>query len=74
MADTTTVAPPAADILVGVIQIAEFLFGDGHKYSRRVHHMISLGLIPTFRMGKLICAKKSALVAAIATLETAEVA
>ena len=48
------------DVLDGADQIAGFLFGDKKK-RRRVYHLAERGLIPVFRLGQAICARKSAL-------------
>lgn len=48
------------DILRGAEDIAEFLFGD-KKQRRRVYHVASTSRLPCFRLGAILCARKSKL-------------
>lgn len=60
----------AEDILRGAEEISEFLFGDNARnFRRRVYHMVENGIIPTFRMGNTVCARKSTLMAWIESQE-----
>jgi hypothetical protein len=56
----------AGDLLEGADAIAEFMFGTKDK-RRRVYHLI--GVLPVFRLGNTICARKSALLAMIENQE-----
>lgn len=53
--------PLASDILEGAEAISHFLFGSTTK-SRRVYRMAEAKELPVFRVGSLICARKSTLV------------
>jgi hypothetical protein len=55
---------PGADLLEGAEAIAKFLFGT-ERHRRRVYYLVETGRLPTFRIGKLIYARKSALTAMI---------
>jgi hypothetical protein len=48
------------DLLRGAEQIAEFLFGD-QKLRRQVYHLAATSTLPTFKLGSMICARKSVL-------------
>jgi hypothetical protein len=61
-----TPVPPATgdkladDILTGADEIAEFLFGS--KESRRkVYYLAECSRLPIFRLGSVLCARKSVL-------------
>jgi len=61
------------DILVGGHAIAEFIFGD-QKYHKRLYHLSSSKIpierrIPTFRLGDVLCARKSTILKWIAEQE-----
>ena len=58
----------ADDLLRGADEIAAFLFGD-KSYRRRVFHLVATSKIPVFRIGSMICARKSTLMAWIAGQE-----
>ena len=57
--------PIAADILRGADDIAAFLGLD----KRAVYHAASRNKLPTFRLGAIICARRSTLMAWIAEQE-----
>lgn len=59
----------ANDLLRGGDEIAEFMFGDRAK-RRKVYYMAERKLIPAFRMGDILCARKSTLIDFIARQET----
>lgn len=63
----------ADDILDGADEIALFLWGDAKK-KRRVYHLAECGLLPVFRLGQLVQARKSTLVAHIENEERRVVA
>lgn len=50
----------AADLLHGAEAIAEFMFGDP-KQRRKIYHMVEMQKLPTFRLGGILCARKSTL-------------
>lgn len=50
----------AKDLLRGAAAIAEFLFGD-RKFRRKVYHLAKTSNIPVFKMGSMLCARKSVL-------------
>jgi hypothetical protein len=58
----------AGDILYGASGIAEFLYGDV-TLRRRVYNLIETGRLPHFKLGAGLCARKSVLLAWIATQE-----
>lgn len=58
----------AADILRGADAIAEYLFGD-KKQRRKIYHLAEQSHLPVFRLGALLCARKSTLVDWIAEQE-----
>ncbi len=53
-------APLSSDILEGADKIANFLFGDPGQ-RRRVYWLAEKQSLPVFRLGQLICARKSTL-------------
>jgi hypothetical protein len=59
----------AGDILYGAEGIAEFVYGDG-KLRRKVYNLVETARLPHFRLGAVICARKSVLLAWIATQES----
>ncbi len=59
--------PLAGDILRGASAIAAFM-----GFERRViYHLASKGTLPVFRMGDIVCARKSTLVAWVIQQEAA---
>lgn len=50
----------ADDLLEGAEAIAEFFYGDNKK-RRKIYHVAEGGNLPTFRMGAILCARKSTL-------------
>ncbi|EPY00619.1 hypothetical protein [Magnetospirillum fulvum] len=63
--------PPAClshDLLRGAEEIAEFIFGDRGQ-RRKVYHLCEKSRIPTFKLGSLLCARKSTLLRWIAEQE-----
>ena len=54
------------DTLEGAAEIAEFLFDDSSaRGQRRVYHLVESSKLPVFRLGNIICARKSTLLAHI---------
>jgi len=52
----------AADLLRGADQIAGFLFGDP-KERRKIYHLAETSRLPVFRLGSVLCARRSILTA-----------
>jgi hypothetical protein len=50
----------AEDLLRGADAIAEFFYGD-KKQRRRIYHLIASSHFPHFKLGSMICARKSIL-------------
>jgi hypothetical protein len=48
------------DLLRGASEIAEYLFGDG-RLRRKVYHLVATSNVPVFKLGSIICARKSIL-------------
>lgn len=58
----------AGDLLYGAAAISEFLFGTP-KERRRVYTLDTAGAIPTFRLARVLCARRSSIEAAITARE-----
>ncbi len=58
----------ADDMLRGADQIAGFLLGDP-KERRKIYHLSETSRLPVFRLGAVLCARKSVLLAWIAQQE-----
>lgn len=56
------------DVLTGAGQIALFLFGDT-KQRRRIYNLVENDSLPVFRLGSVVCARKSVLTDWIADQE-----
>jgi hypothetical protein len=65
---TTSLATTSGDILHGAEGIAKFLYGD-EKWRRKVYNLIATRRLPHFRLGSMICARKSVLLAWITAQE-----
>jgi hypothetical protein len=50
----------ARDLLRGADAIAHFIYGDP-GYRRRIYHLASTSKLPVFKLGSMICARKSKL-------------
>ncbi|MCW5703774.1 MAG: DNA-binding protein [Bradyrhizobium sp.] len=50
----------ADDLLRGAEEIAEFMFND-RRLTRRVYHIAATSRLPHFKLGALLCARKSKL-------------
>jgi|SRR5258707_10197888 hypothetical protein len=48
----------AKDLLRGAEEIAQFLFGD-RALRRKAYHLVASSNFPAFRLGSLVCARKS---------------
>ena len=60
----------ADDLLEGAEEIARFMFGSEGK-RRRVYHLAARSNLPLFRLGDVICGRRSTLLAWIAEQEKA---
>ncbi|TYO68493.1 hypothetical protein FXV83_00380 [Bradyrhizobium hipponense] len=58
----------ADDLLEGAEEIARFMFGSPDK-RRRVYHLAARSDLPLFRLGEVICGRRSTLLAWIAEQE-----
>jgi hypothetical protein len=58
----------AKDLLMGAAAIAAFMFGDEGE-RRRVYWLAESGRIPVFRLGAILCARKSSLLRSFEALE-----
>lgn len=47
------------DLLRGAEAIAEFLYGD-RRLRRKIYHLVATSNLPVFKLGSMICARKSA--------------
>lgn len=52
--------PLGSDLLRGADQIAEFMFGTPTE-RRKIYHLAETSKIPVFRLGALLCARRSTL-------------
>ena len=52
------------DLLRGASEIAKFIFGDPSE-RRKVYHLANMGALPVFKMGAILCARKSSLLTSI---------
>jgi hypothetical protein len=62
---TDTVQPPTADLLYGVPAISEFL----GITAAAVYHLAAKKRIPTFKVGKTVCARRARILEAFEQLE-----
>jgi hypothetical protein len=58
----------ASDLLKGADEIAAFMFGSRTK-RRRIYHLVAHSKLPIFRLGDLICSRRSTLLAWISEQE-----
>ena len=70
--DSTGPSILADDLLVGAMAIATFVFGRAEAAERRrVYWLAETDELPVFRLGSMICARKSTLLQHIAEREVA---
>ena len=50
----------SGDMLRGADEIAEFFYGDKDQ-RRKVYHLVATSNLPVFKLGSMICARKSIL-------------
>lgn len=60
----------STDILIGAAAISEFLLGDASE-RRRIYHLAAKNELPCFRLGAVLCARKSTLLDWIKSRELA---
>lgn len=58
----------APDLLRGAEEIAAFLYGSGRE-RRNVYHLVETASLPHFRLGNLVCARRTTLLAWIENQE-----
>jgi hypothetical protein len=58
------------DLLYGAAAISRFVFGN-EEDRRKVYCLANSGSIPTFKMGAVLCSRRSSIAAAIAEKERA---
>ena len=71
--DTGEVRPLGSDLLRGADEIAEFMFGTPME-RRKIYHLADTKKLPVFRLGALLCARKSTLLSWIEAQESAAAA
>lgn len=57
---TGEVRPVSDDLLRGADRIAEYLFGDAGE-RRKIYHLAEKSRLPVFRLGAVLCARRSVL-------------
>jgi hypothetical protein len=50
----------ASDLLKGADEIALYLFGD-REQRRKIYHLVATSRLPVFKLGSVICARRSVL-------------
>jgi hypothetical protein len=60
----------ADDLLRGARQISHFIFGEA-KHGSKIYYLARNSRLPVFRMGGMLCARRSILMAWIASQEGA---
>ena len=51
----------AVDMLRGADEIALYLYGD-REQRRKIYHLVATSRLPVFKLGSMICARRSVLV------------
>ena len=51
----------AADMLEGADEIAFYLYGN-RKKRRKIYHLVATSHLPVFKLGSMICARRSVLI------------
>jgi hypothetical protein len=65
----------AEDLLRGAAEISQFFYGNAKPENRkRIYHLADSGKFPAFRMGSILCARQSTLIAYIEEQERAAMA
>jgi hypothetical protein len=60
--------PLSKDVLRGAGEIAEFVFGAKNR-KRKVYYLAARDILPVFRVGSMLCARKSTLTDWIVAME-----
>ena len=71
--DPLKARPLGSDLLRGADEIAGFMFGDPAE-RRKIYHLAENSRLPVFRLGALLCARKSTLLTWIEEQESAATA
>jgi hypothetical protein len=50
----------AQDLLHGAEEVAQYLYGD-RELRRKIYHLVATSNLPVFKLGSMICARKSVL-------------
>jgi hypothetical protein len=56
------------DLLRGAREISLFIFGTADE-RRKVYHLAEAGVLPTFKMGRIICARRSSILTRMEKME-----
>ena len=69
---TVPASPPelADDLLRGADAIAEFIFGKERGSRRKIYYLAETSHLPVFRLGAVLCARRSVLLRWIAGQES----
>jgi hypothetical protein len=59
----------AADLLVGAEDIADFIYGD-RAQRRKIYHLAETSRLPVFRLGSMLCLRRSVLLCWISEQES----
>jgi hypothetical protein len=59
----------ADDLLRGASEIGDFIFGKGGSNRRKVYYLAECSRLPIFRLGSVLCARRSVLMQWIAGQE-----
>jgi len=59
--ETNTSIELADDLLRGADEIAEFIFGKSKSGRRKVYYLAECTRLPVFRLGSVLCARRSVL-------------
>lgn len=60
----------ADDLLRGADAIAEFIFGAGKNSRRKIYYLAECTRLPVFRLGSVLCARRSVIMSWIAGQES----
>jgi hypothetical protein len=64
----------ADDLLRGADEIAKFIFGEKRGNRRKVYYLAECTRLPVFRLGSVLCARRSVLLSWIAGQENSALA
>lgn len=60
----------SADLLKGADEIARFVFGEKNGSRRKIYYLAETSHLPVFRLGSVLCARRSVLMRWIAGQES----